>query len=120
LPNAPDTKIFVGANYETSVGNGDYIGYASLNYNWQSDVQYSLNQNPLTIQDSYGTANFSIGVRNVGSGLKVTVFVNNIFDKSYVTGIRAPGGIWGGSTGTVHQIPRTADRTYGVRVGVSF
>ncbi|VAV86601.1 TonB-dependent receptor [hydrothermal vent metagenome] len=120
LPNAPDTKIFVGANYEAPVGNGDFIGYTSLNYSWQSEVQYSLNQNPLTIQDSYGTANFSIGVRNADTGLKITAFINNIFDKSYVTGLRAPGGIWGGSTGVVQQIPRTADRTYGVRVGYSF
>ncbi|NOZ42919.1 MAG: TonB-dependent receptor, partial [Alphaproteobacteria bacterium] len=104
----------------TPIGDGSYSGYANLNYSWQSSVQYSLNQNPLTIQDSYGIANFSMGVHRADTGLKVTLFVNNIFDKNYSTGIRAPGGIWGGSTGTVQEIPRAAERTYGLRVGVSF
>ena len=120
LPNAPDTKIYLGVNYDTPLGNGTYVGFANLNYAWQSSVQYSLNQNPLTIQKSYGIANFSVGVQNTDLGVKVTAFVNNIFDKSYSTGIRAPGGIWGGSTGTVQQIPRSAERTFGVRAGVTF
>ncbi len=120
LPNAPDVKIFAGANYEVPLGGTGYIGFANVSYSWQDEVQYSLNQNPLTVQDSFGIANLSFGARGEDSGLSLTVYVNNLFDTSYASFIRTPGGIWGGSTALTHQIPRGAKRTFGVRAGFSF
>lgn len=118
LPNAPDTKIFVAADYRGTMGS--YESHANLSYTWQSDVLFELNQNPRAVQDDYGVVNVSFGIQNEDSGFDATVFVNNLFDQNYVTGIRAPGGIWGGSTGTVQQIPRQAETTYGIRLGYSF
>jgi len=118
LPNAPDTKIYVAGDWTGTLSA--YESYVNLNYTWQSEVLYELNQNPLAIQDSFGVANLSFGVRQGDSGFNVTFYVNNLLDKSYVSSIRAPGGLWGGSTGTVHQIPRNSERNYGIRVGYAF
>ncbi len=117
LPNAPDTKIYVAGDWTGTAGA--YDSFVNLNYTWQSKVLYELNQNPLAYQDSFGITNLSFGLRKPDSGLELTLYVNNMLDQSYVSSIRAPGGLWGGSTGTVHQIPRGSERTFGIRVGFS-
>ncbi len=118
LPNAPDTKIYLAGDWTGLIGN--FEGHANLNYTWQSEVLYELNQNPLAIQDSFGVLNMSFGMQPAQGGFEATLYVSNVLDKSYVSSIRAPGGLWGGSTGTVHQIPRGSERTWGIRVGYTF
>ncbi len=118
LPNAPDTKIYLGGDWTGLIGN--FEGHANLNYTWQSEVLYELNQNPLAVQDSFGVLNMSFGMQPAQGGFEATLYVNNVLDQSYVSSIRAPGGLWGGSTGTVHQIPRGSERTWGIRVGYTF
>lgn len=120
LPNAPKTKLFVGAHYRSRIGQGPYVGFANLNYSWQSSVQFSLNQDPYTVEGSYGISNLSFGAENADTGLKVSLYVDNLFNRHYATFIRDVGGIWGTSTGTTQEIPRQTERTYGARIGISF
>jgi iron complex outermembrane receptor protein len=49
-----------------------------LSYAWQDNVQYSLSQNPLTEQDSYGVLNGNIGMSMKADHYQVTLFVDNI------------------------------------------
>jgi len=76
-----------------------------------------VNQDPLTQQDGYATVNLSMGVRDDDDRYEVTVFVNNLTDKSYTSAIaRDPLS----AVSTIHWIPKSASRIFGGSVRVNF
>jgi len=93
-------------------------------YRIQSKVNYSLSQDPRTVQGGYGIADFSIGINDKNGHYKVTAFVDNAFDKNYATtigngtaGFSAPGVTAFVRAGAWHVI---RSGTFGARVDVSF
>jgi iron complex outermembrane receptor protein len=84
LANAPDWKANLGLDYFRAASEGPFNLFANLNYAWQSEVNFSLAQDSLLIQDSYGVANVSFGIEDRESGrYKATFFVRNLFDQHY-------------------------------------
>jgi iron complex outermembrane receptor protein len=81
LPNAPVWSVSALAGYQTRVGNGWSV-FANAGYRWQSKVVHSLLQDPDSVQRAYGVADLSLGLGK--DGLRVTAFVNNVFDQIYV------------------------------------
>jgi len=81
LFNVPKWNANLNAIYEQPLGNGRYAATFSAGYRWQSSVIFNLLQDPDSVQDAYGIANFAVGLRN--DGWKLTAFVNNAFDRSY-------------------------------------
>lgn len=119
LSNSPTSKFSLSANYSRSV-SGTLDGNASLDYQYQSDVNFDLYQNPRAVQSAYGVLNGSIGIRTSGNtGYRVSAFVNNLLDKQYVTTIGDAGGasLIGN---TLQLLPRNASRYVGLKVGYQF
>lgn len=85
LNNAPDLKFNVGMYYERNFGNQPFNWFFQGNYQWQDDVNYDLFGNPTNKQDAFGLANFSLGVLEPNGRYRVSLFVNNAFDKLYYT-----------------------------------
>lgn len=81
LFNVPKWNANLNALYEQPLGSGRYAMTFSGGYRWQSDVIFNLLQDPDSVQDAYGIANFAVGLRN--EDWKLTAFVNNAFDRSY-------------------------------------
>ncbi|HLZ77236.1 TonB-dependent receptor domain-containing protein [Phenylobacterium sp.] len=83
LSNAPKWNINLNAQYEAPLAwaGGGYVGFATAGYRWQSKVIFNLLQDPDSIQNAYGVANVSAGVRN--DRWKLTAFVDNLFDQRY-------------------------------------
>jgi iron complex outermembrane receptor protein len=63
LNNSPDWKITVGARYFQPLESMPFDGFVNVNYQWQDEIIFDLKQNPGTVQDSYGIANISAGIR---------------------------------------------------------
>ena len=81
LFNVPKWNANVNTLYELPLGASRYSATFAAGYRWQSAVIFNLLQDPDSVQDAYGVANFAVGVRN--DDWKLTAFVNNAFDQSY-------------------------------------
>jgi iron complex outermembrane receptor protein len=124
LNNAPAFKFNVGSEYDFPVGASPLGGFVTVNYRWQSDINFSLNQDPITVEKAYGVLDASVGATADKGRYKLTVFVNNLLDKHYAVGLgnttsgfSAPGVV---AAGTNWQPARDSFRYAGVRLDAGF
>jgi len=113
LPFSPDWKTYVRADYDIPLDNGMDIELGT-DYNWQSEVQYDISQNPDTKQGAYGIWNASVALADYNSGWRVSLEGKNLLDKSY-SPLLASG------TGYVYRaVPRDDQRYFGFQVRKDF
>jgi iron complex outermembrane receptor protein len=119
LGYAPKWKGALAADYRWRTGSS-IDAFFGANMNFQSS-QLSL-FTPNAVQRQFGTipayalVNLLAGVGGAQDGWKLTVQVRNLFDKSYAAAIVSggPGGSYR------YQIPRDADRYWGVTGKINF
>lgn len=121
LSNAPKVKASLGATYNFPLFESGYSGIANLNYQYQSEVNFDLRGNPLQVQKGYGVVNGSIALSTPLHALKVTLFVNNLLDKSYATYVGDAADLYGNTHHVLSQmLPRNSQRYVGLRVKYEF
>ena len=121
LPNAPEWKYSIIADYSNELGDMSFYGFINFSYTWQDDLNFSLNQNPLTKHDSYGVANLNLGINEKASDrYRVTLFVNNLTDENYRSGIGDLRQLYGGATSLTNIFGRGSQRYAGVRLKFNF
>ncbi len=120
LANSPRLKLNAGATYNFPVGETGYSGIANLNYQYQSEVNFDLGNNPLLKQEAYGILNGSIAFSDPTHSLKVTLYVNNLLDKSYASFIGDNFNFYSGSHVLTQTLPRNSERYVGLRVKYAF
>ena len=113
LPFTPDWKSYVRADYSIPLDNGLDIELSS-DYAWQDKVQYSLDQNPDTIQGAYGIWNASVALADYNEGWRVALLAKNLTDKSYSPALAS------GNTHIYRAVPRDDERYFGVQVRKDF
>ena len=116
---APKWKGSVSADYRWRTGSVVDV-FMGAQGNFQSS-QLSLFaadpvQRALGTIPAYGLVNLSLGLGDRDDKVRVTFQVRNVFDKSYAAAITngGPGGSYR------YQIPRDADRYFGVTGRVNF
>ncbi len=119
LGNSPDFKFNLGFDFAQPISEG-LVFFTRGNYTWQSDVNFSLSQNPRTVQDAYGIANLAVGVRDEGKAWSLSVFVNNLFDKAYASRIIDDTNAQNDPYVLTQQLPRNYERYFGARLRVGF
>jgi len=121
LNNSPEWKFNLGAVYEVPFSGLPFDGFVTAAYTWQDELNFSLSNNPVTVHDSYGVANFTLGITERDSNrYSVSLFVHNVFDEEYAAGIADLSTIYAGGKTLLHQLPRSSERYAGVRVRVGF
>ncbi|UZJ44113.1 TonB-dependent receptor [Marinimicrobium sp. C6131] len=120
LNNSPDLKVTLGANYDWRFDDMPFDGFINGSYQWQDEVRFSLLNDPTTYQDAYGIFNLNVGIRDKDDAYKLTLFVNNVTDESYVSGAGQSQGLFGGESVLTHQVPRAAQRYAGVKLKLNF
>ena len=120
LSNAPRTKLNLGATYNFPIGESGYSGIANVNGQYQSSVNYDLAANPLADQKGYGTVNGSIAFFNPSQNVKLTFYVNNLFDKSYASFVGDNYNVFNNVHVLTQTLPRNSDRYFGVRMKYDF
>lgn len=113
LPFSPDWKVNAQVDKFVSLSNNRRLEL-STQYSWQSDVQYSLDQNPKTIQPSFGIWNGSIALNDLSSNWRVALHARNILDKSYASLLSVNGDR------VNRQVPRDDERYFGISVRKDF
>jgi iron complex outermembrane receptor protein len=96
LPNAPRVKLNLGGQLDLPLAALPFNGFVSATTRLQSRTQYSLNQDPNTIQGAYGITNLTLGAAEKKGRWKASLFVNNLFDKRYAAGLNSSiaNGTW--------------------------
>lgn len=121
LPNAPEWKYNISTSYQRGIANFPFDGFVNLSYTWQDEVGFSLSQNPVSKQDSYGIADLSVGINESESDrYRLTLFVNNLLDESYRNAVVDLAGLFVGEATVIQSLPRNSERYYGVRLKVQF
>ena len=83
------------------------------NYRYQDEVQYTIEQDQYTTEDDYGILDLSLVALDHEDRYTLTLFAKNVFDEWYVSGIGSlPANFTPNGYG--HQVPRYAERTFGV------
>jgi iron complex outermembrane receptor protein len=125
LFNTPKWNAALNGQYNVPLSlGGDWRAFVSGSVRWQSRVVFNLLQDPDSIQDAYALANLAVGAQD--DRWKVTLFCNNIFDKSYALtrGRTAQFNISQTAnppTDSISWVPgRDSDRYFGIRLGVQF
>ncbi len=116
---APELKAVLGGRY-TSSFTDTLNGFVQLDYRWQSEVQYSANQDPETEQDAYGITDLSFGIEEASGRYALKFYVRNVFDESYVTNIATFLDASGADNVVVQFVPKSADRYVGGSFEYSF
>ncbi|WP_137970997.1 TonB-dependent receptor [Pseudomonas sp. F(2018)] len=113
LPFTPDWKSYVRADYSIPLDNGLDVEL-STDYSWQDEVQFSLDQNPDTVQGAYGIWNASIALADYNDGWRVALLGKNLADKSYAQSLAS------GGTYIYRAVPRDDQRYFGVQLRKDF
>lgn len=113
LPFTPDWKTYLRAEYVIPLDNGLDIELAS-DYSWQDSVQFSLDQNPDTVQGAYGIWNASVALADYNEGWRVALLGKNLGDKSYAQMLSSGGDY------IYRSVPRDDGRYFGVQLRKDF
>ncbi|WP_157223664.1 TonB-dependent receptor [Caulobacter sp. AP07] len=125
LNNVPKYKFSVGGQYDIDLPeNVPFKAFVGATVRWQDDINFSLNQDPRTVQKAYSIVDMNLGIADREGKYKLTAFANNLFDKRYAQGLgngtsgySAPGVVAQGKT----WFPgRDAFRYFGARLDVNF
>jgi iron complex outermembrane receptor protein len=121
LPNAPDYRMNLTGRYEAPVST-NLRAFAQASLNLQSDVLFSLEQDPATNQDGYVTVDASLGLSDAAKRYQLTLFVRNLFDQEYATSIFRDAffGNAASPNNIDHYLPKEANRYFGASLRVSY
>ncbi len=119
LPFAPKVKGSLGADYRWRTGRAIDL-FLGAQGNYQSKQLALFSPDPVQRQlgtiHSYGLVNLSAGIGDAKDRVRLTFQVRNLLDQSFAAAIQN-----GGPSGSYrYQIPRDADRYYGVTGRVNF
>ena len=118
LPNAPDLKLNVTGDLEVPLGTGLVIGARST-VTYQSEVNFSLAQNPNTVQDGYALVDASVRLADEDDRWRVSLFVKNLFDQNYRTSIFQDFTSFTRAQ-IIQRIPLGAERRFGASVRFNY
>ena len=119
LPYAPKFKGSLSVDYRIRTGGAFDVALGAQG-NYQTDQDATLTPDPIvrrvTRIDGYGIVNASIALVDANDKYKITLVARNLFDQSYAATIAT-----GGPAGALrYQIPRDADRYFGIVAKINF
>jgi iron complex outermembrane recepter protein len=111
LKKTPDWTYSIGAQYVVPISIGELSARAS--YSYQSKIFHDPGNLPQTLEGGYGLLDASLGLKLENPGLTISVYGQNLTDKTYAGTIFQTGG------GTTVFYP-TRGRQLGLRASYSF
>jgi len=124
LFNAPKWNFSTNGEYDVPVTFHNWKPFVTGSVRWQSQVVFNLLQDPDSVQKAYGLFDLAVGAQD--EHWKLTVFCNNVFDKSYAL-TRGRSAAFNISqtanppTDAINWTPaRDSERYFGIRVGANF
>ena len=83
LPNAPRFRGVVSGRYDDVVDSLGLRVFAQVSAVFQSEVTFSLEQDPEMVQDGYPVVDASVGIGSRDRRYTLTLYARNLFDENY-------------------------------------
>jgi iron complex outermembrane recepter protein len=121
LPFAPRNKVNVTPSWQLPLGGSlPFTTKVQASYVYTSSTNFDLDQTPLARQPGYGLLNAAVIFADPSEKYQLTFFGRNLTDKFYTTFITPVGnGVAPGSFARL-QVPRDAERFWGVSASAKF
>ncbi len=94
LPSAPELSYNMVARYYISLGDAGELTLQG-DYSWQDDHFLQVENDPYSMQESYGITNAKLAWSSSDGRYTVETFVNNLTDEEYFTYQNTLGDDWG-------------------------
>lgn len=122
IPNAPSWRGTLTARYERDLPGSDLALFGQVSTNAQTKVNFSLEQDPDTVQGGYAIFDASIGFRQVDGRYSATLFVRNLGDRHYLTSVSRAGQLTNAANpnNLTGFLPKDADRYVGATFTASY
>jgi iron complex outermembrane recepter protein len=123
LPQASKWRGNLLARYDHAIPGTPLGGFVQASAVSQSKFNFTIEQDPLTVQKAYTVVNTSIGLHDLGGRYEVSLFANNVFNQHYLTSIARAASLTTAAyfpNSLVGTVPKDADRYFGATVSVSF
>lgn len=119
LVNAPEWRGNMTVRYEQPIDLIGGFGFVQATARYQSDTQFSLSQNPNTVQDAFTTVDASLGLGDGEGRWLATLFVQNLTDETYANALlQHPTET---ATLNIFQfVPKRAEQFFGARLRFNF
>ncbi len=115
-PQAPEWKVNADLSYTRPIGSGPLVLLFKAAYTYQSEVNYTLTQDPQAHQPAYGILNLSAGYRDTAKNYEVTLFANNALDQRYYASLANSQSTYGNNQALQAIIPRDFKAYAGIRL----
>lgn len=83
----PELSYSLSARFDLPVDAISARSFFVVSYTWQDDVQYNLTYDPLTVQESYGLVDISLGLEDNEGRYQVLLFGKNVTDEYFDNGL---------------------------------
>lgn len=119
-PQSPEWKGTFTVDWRHRIAESAFDAVFQGVYSYTSSFNFSLSQDPQTVQPAYGILNLAVGVRNPSQHYEVMVFVNNALNQRYYADMFNSTTTYGSQQATQVLPPRDYFRYAGVRVNYTF
>jgi iron complex outermembrane receptor protein len=116
---APEWKLSLSGEYTPQLTSA-LEGVLQASFNYQSRINFNINNDPESIQEGYGILNLSAGIRGPDRKWEIIAFVNNVFNTKYFTNIANSFGNQGNAQAVQSYLPRDFNRYGGIRANFKF
>jgi iron complex outermembrane receptor protein len=116
---APEWKLSISGDYTPAL-TSTLDGVLQAAFNYQSEFNFGINNDPETVQEGYGILNLSLGVRDHDRRWELIAFVNNALDKQYFFNVNNSYGNQGNAQAVQSNLPRDFRRYGGLRATLNF
>lgn len=122
IPNAPSWRGTLTARYESDLRGTGLAAFGQISANAQTRVNFSLEQDPDTVQGGYATFDASVGLRAREGRWSATLFVRNLGDQHYLTSVGRAGQLTNAANpnNLTGFLPKDADRYFGATFSISY
>jgi len=87
LANTPKWAFNLSAKREIPLPGFTWSGFATMDYDWRSSIQWDVLQNPLAVEGGYGTLGASLGIHSPDDRYTIKVYGRNLTDQFHTEGI---------------------------------
>jgi iron complex outermembrane receptor protein len=123
LPQASKWRGDLLARYDHAIPATPLGGFVQASAVSQSKFNFTIEQDPLTVQNAYTIVNTSIGIHDLGGRYELSLFADNVFNQHYVTYLQRGISLTSAAyfpNSLLGIVPKDADRYFGATVKVSF
>lgn len=114
---SPELSYRLSTRADLPFNDLPFTGYAVLSYTWQDDVQYKLNNDPLTVQESYGLVDITVGIDDNDGRYNVAIFGKNVGDEEFFSNLDSTEQ---GIGRQYARVTRNAQAYYGIKARYNF